>query len=538
MIKKSKYYFLCVFLLLVGACAKIVSPTGGPQDALPPEILGGFPEQGSNNINTKEISIDFDEFVELGSSDQILVSPHTDPPPEIKIRGKSIIVKFEEALQEDITYHIDFKNAIQDINERNKLEDYSFVFSTGEKIDSVELQGNIVYSTDGKAAEGVLVGLYPTDADSLFLKQPPLYIGKTDKEGKYYIRHIKPGNYELTALEDKNFNDYFDLPNEQIAFLEEDLNLADSMSYLIDLQLFEEASDNRVLNTENSSKGNFIIELEQSNAIVETQWLGEPALQDSFVIKKLEEKKMQVKTYYQNSTPQQILLLENDAPFDTVTLQNQVEEPEEFEVETNLIVSRIKYLKHDDTLKIFGNHWLESMDYSQALLYVKDSLVLPLNEDPIQVQESKEGLSIFYDWEEKITYTLAFLPNSFTSVYGQSNTDSLSIAFFLKSPSEYGDLTMKIANYLDLENTEGYYYQLKTGSGEEIQRGIVQDSLIRFTGLAKGKYEFSITEDLNQNGKWDSGVYSSRRQPERIYTPQEEVNVKVNWETEIPLLIE
>jgi len=532
-----KYHFLYIFLLLLGACAKIVSPTGGPKDEIAPQIIGGLPEQGSNNISAKEISIEFDEFVELSNSDEIIISPYTDPPPEIKIRGKKIIIQFEEDLKEDITYHIDFKDAIQDINERNKLETYAFVFSTGEKIDSVELQGKLVYSTDGKAAEGVLVGLYPPNTDSIFLKEPPLYIGKTDKEGKYYIRHIKPGNYELTALEDKNFNDYFDLPNEQIAFLEEDLVLADSMSYIIDLQLFEEAADNRVLNLENNFKGHFVIELEQSNAIVETKWLGTPILQDSFSIEPFEDKKIRIKTYYQDSTLQRIALLENDVPFDTIDLQNQPQEPADFELEVTVDASRTNFLNQGDTLKIKGSHWVQSIDLSDALLKIKDSLELPLNQAPIQIQENNDGISIFYDWEVETAYTLVFPPNGLTSYYGQTS-DSLELTFFLRDSSEYGDLTMKIANYLDLEDPNKYFYQLKNEAGKELERGIVQDSLIRFTGLLAKKYAFSVTEDLNQNNKWDSGIYATKQQPERIYVPQEDVKVKANWETEILLLIE
>jgi len=160
-----------------------------------------------------------------------------------------------------------------------------------------------------------------------------------------------------------------------------------------------------------------------------------------------------------------------------------------------------------------------------------------LADAPIEVKKTAESIDVFYDWQKQTFYTLIVLPNAITSIFGQTN-DSLELGFQLRPEAEYGDLTIKIENFETLESPETYFYELRTPDGMELGRGTVQDSLIQFKQLISGKYNFLVTEDLNQNGKWDSGDYLSRKQPERIFTPEGGISVKTSWETEIPMVIE
>ena len=121
-------------------CANVVSPSGGPKDTIPPIVLQSVPENQTANFHDKEIHITFDEYVTLNNpNSNIFISPPLEKNPEYRLSGKSLIIKFKEALKPDVTYSINFGEAIKDLHEGNVFKNYSFVFSTGENIDTLTL---------------------------------------------------------------------------------------------------------------------------------------------------------------------------------------------------------------------------------------------------------------------------------------------------------------------------------------------------------------------------------------------------------------
>ena len=47
-----------------------------------------------------------------------------------------------------------------------------------------------------------------------------------------------------------------------------------------------------------------------------------------------------------------------------------------------------------------------------------------------------------------------------------------------------------------------------------------------------GEYEIRIVFDTNNNGKWDTGNYSKRIQPEKAITIPQKLSVRANWDNE------
>ena len=227
-IRKVKYLFFCLALLLTAflaqRCANAVAPTGGPKDEKPPVVVEAVPENHCINFNGKKIEITFDEYITLENANQnVLISPPLSEKPDIKLKNKTVVIKFKEDLASNTTYTINFGTAIKDLHEGNQFKDYVYSFSTGDHIDTLAIAGKVLNASDKKPVEDVYVSLYAADRDnldSLPMTTIPDYLTKTDKDGKFSLNGLADKKYLVFALKDANANLYFDLPNEEVAFLD------------------------------------------------------------------------------------------------------------------------------------------------------------------------------------------------------------------------------------------------------------------------------------------------------------------------------
>jgi len=215
--KKLLYLILMVFAIV--GCARMGSPDGGWYDDDPPRIIGSTPGERATGVKSQKVTIYFDEFIKLADATQnVIVSPPQLEMPEIKAAGKKIVVELKDTLKPDMTYTIDFSDAISDNNEENPLGNYTFTFSTGEKIDTFEVSGYVINAEDLEPVQGILVGLYDDLADSAFRTKPLLRVARTDDSGHFVIRGVAPGEYRVYALQDADGNYKFSQKSEMIAF--------------------------------------------------------------------------------------------------------------------------------------------------------------------------------------------------------------------------------------------------------------------------------------------------------------------------------
>ncbi len=210
---------LILLSFLVYACARIGTPDGGPYDEDPPILVRCNPELGATNNKETSISLYFNEYVNLeNASEKIVVSPPQIVTPEIKSGGRRITVSLQDSLRKDMTYTIDFSDAIVDNNESNPLGNFSFIFSTGETIDTLQVSGTVLDASNLEPIKGILVGLYANLADSAFVKLPFDRVARTDSRGRFTIRGVAPGSYFVYALNDVDQNFMFSQKSEVIAF--------------------------------------------------------------------------------------------------------------------------------------------------------------------------------------------------------------------------------------------------------------------------------------------------------------------------------
>ena len=212
-------------LLLFAACASIGSPDGGIYDEIPPKVVSANPADRSTGINVRKMQIRFNEYIKLENpNEKVIVSPPQIEPANIRADGKSVKITLYDTLQANTTYTIDFSDAIVDNNEGNPMGHYTYSFSTGEAIDTMEVSGAVLNAENLEPIKGILVGLYPLDSlfnDSIIRQKPFGRVSRTNGSGRFCIKGVKPGKYRAFALEDKDGDFLFSQKSERIAFMQD-----------------------------------------------------------------------------------------------------------------------------------------------------------------------------------------------------------------------------------------------------------------------------------------------------------------------------
>ena len=207
-------------LVIIGySCASMGTPDGGPYDEMPPKFVRSTPRLHEVNAKSTKIELEFDEFIKLEkASEKVVVSPPQLEQPEIKVVGKKVVMELLDTLKEGTTYTIDFSDAIVDNNEGNPMGHFTYSFSTGASIDTMEVSGTVLNAEDLEPIKGIQVGLHKNLNDSALTTLPFDRVSRTDSRGHFIIRGVAPGKYRIYALMDGNQNYLFDSKTEMVAF--------------------------------------------------------------------------------------------------------------------------------------------------------------------------------------------------------------------------------------------------------------------------------------------------------------------------------
>lgn len=200
----------------------MIPPAGGPKDTIPPVILSIAPLDSTRNFNASRITIEFDEFVEIPQPGEIMISP-TVPTGNMRVNAKlrTVDIIFEEPLEPNTTYTIDFSKTIRDINEGNAVPDFKYVFSTGPTIDSLTLSGRVLMAETGKTDTTLYVLLHTGGADSLVERGSPRYFTRLDRNGNFTFRNLPPDTFYVYAIKDDTRGFRYSNPATIFAFADD-----------------------------------------------------------------------------------------------------------------------------------------------------------------------------------------------------------------------------------------------------------------------------------------------------------------------------
>lgn len=575
---KNVYGILSIFLLF--GCAQQVAPTGGPKDVTPPEVLGETPAKLTANFEGNRVEIEFDEYIKLQAvTEQVLISPPMLQAPSFQLKRKSLFVKFEQELAPNTTYTINFGEAIRDNNEGNILQNYTYVFSTGAHLDSMQVKGKLRDALTGEPEAKALVMLYKSNQDSLPLDTIPDYFTRTNDAGEFHIKNVADQPYKIFALKDENANYKFDVPSEKIGFLDSlilpftpptiaitDTTQVDSVSTEIDslsnvkadlgsaipsydMVMFVEDDTTQFLKKAYSDQFGKIV------FVYNRPVSGFGFSIEGFLSKKqwkLEELNREADTvtvWITDVVPDTMtcLISVDGLATDTVELvMKSLSETKErasnsgskgkvkglgkktnafgFDVKFNPTNGRSP--KPGNPIRLVANHPILGFDITRLKLY-EDSVRVVYDissEDP-----ALRSFDISYDWKPTKHYRLIALDSAFSDLYGFWN-DTIETTFIATGENGYGTLSV---NVLETPKSK-VLIELISSSDALIERqSVTEKGLVQFQKTAPSTYSVDVILDLNDNGKWDSGRYSEKLQPEPIFRIKTGAEVRANWDFEL-----
>lgn len=518
--------------LAIASCANRGTPDGGPKDETPPEITKAEPENFTTNFKGNTITITFNEFIKLKNiQKQLIISPPMKTQPEItplSSASKSIVIKIFDTLQPNTTYAFNFGNSIVDNNEGNPYPYYRYVFSTGDYIDSLTVKGHIIDALKTKPETFVNVGLYEVDStfnDSIVYREPPKYITNTlDSVTTFSIENIKAGKYFLVALKDGNGDYKFQQKTDQIGFYSTFITVPTDSSYTV--KLFNEELDFRASRPFQASEQKIGFGYEGSYEGMNITIKSEVPSNFDYRITKDEKTDTLYYWYKPKIEADSLIFNVSKADFSkdyTVRIRNKEQD--------TLVLRQGGESGIKAPLLISGSIPFVGFDVTKTSITNKDTLALDFktNFDTIT---NTYGLN--FDKTEDNNYTIKILPEAFEDFFGNKNKDTLNYKTATKKESDYGNIRLQLANA-----TYPIIVQLTNEKGEvKYEQYSKKQEDLDFLNINPGKYYLRVIFDTNGNGKYDTGNYLKKIQPERVshFEIDEEIRAYYDYTLNFTLL--
>ena len=542
------------------SCANTTTPpSGGPKDTIPPLVTEIYPAVGQVNIPTHktQLAVKFNEYVVVKDPKSLFLSPPLEKSPQFKLKGKSVVIFFENDLDSNKTYTLDLTNAIADNNEGNMFPGFTLVFSTGDRIDSMMVTGTVQDCNTLQPIKGATVMLYKDHADSaVFLKRPDAAV-KTDDWGFFCLRNIQDTVYRMYAVIDENNNNKYEAESEKIAFLDTLFRpvgvVADSLHELMkfdmkdtvnclsrvsemELNIFREKPTKQlIVNKERIGERTAYITFMAPYAQIDSIWIKGVPKEKLITQFNLVQDSLEIWVNDPKVQPDTLFLNVKYMKTDTLgVLQSTVEEIKLAKPKSLLVgKSAKKDIKKEDTTCVFTleakPELVEQYGFTMEFKYpvVKeafDSLIFR-SVNPRQ-QEAFGKYTVTRDslnlrkytimpaeklqagWE----YYLKVPHRRFTDINGFYN-DSTEVKVSLPSDDKLSSL------YLVLTGVEAkYIVDLLNEKRDNVIRSFIvdKDQTLLFPYLKTGKYAIRFTEDKNGNGLVDTGNLLEHRQPEKV----------------------
>ncbi|MES3019471.1 MAG: Ig-like domain-containing domain [Bacteroidota bacterium] len=524
---------LLLAILLFSSCASVQSPTGGPRDSIPPKIVKETPKNLTRNFAAQEIQIQFDEFIKLTNEfSEISISPALDVLPEFKAKKQNLEIKFSQPLEANTTYTINFGKAITDVNESNILTNYTYVFATGNQIDSLSLSGNVTSSLTKEKLKDVTVFILPTSQDSLFGKKRASFFTTTDTAGNFSLRNLREDTYRIYALNEQGGGDrIYNGQNEEIGFLDKPI-LLNKNTDNIRLEVFKavpkifSVSDRKI-----ESDGRILLTFNKP-LLKPTVTIIDPSAAEGTKTFEISNSRDTALIWLPELTFDSIKVSVSDSgtPVDTVLIRRNKRDTYNRSVLVTDNITGPKLRPKSDVVLRMSSPIASAQESNISLL--EDSVA-------VKFQLSKQTAStriynLKYPWKLNKEYILRFNENAFTDIYG--NKSKLYIKRFnLDTEDNYGNISIKVT----VPDTVGSYIVQWMDEKETVYRQdvITKNTTLNYLTYPTAKYRVRVIYDANKNGIWDTGNVFTTQQPEKTWTFDKVISLRPNWDLEELMVI-
>ena len=526
----KRFFFLIFISLILASCARVGSPVGGAKDTIPPQVTGSNIDSPRVNVSRdiRELRIDFDEYITLKDiNKQLIISPPLKKISKILPSGmgnKYLLIKWADTLEANTTYNFNFGNSIVDNNEGNALGYYNFAFSTGPKIDSLFVSGELksIFNEKDKKTEAgsLVVGLYQ-EKDSMEYRQKPYYITKADPDGYFELNYLAPGNYRILAFEDSNSNSVYDAGKEKVGFLKDKITLDKSISGL-NINLYP------------SKKTLKYLEMKEVPGGVLMTFEGNP---DNVKVVSLNEKLKDYKVTHSpksdsamiwfNAPAQDIGITNNENlkfSYDNGVKKDSVSLFYRYNAKNEMSITNTKgnSLAPQQNFVVTSNYFVDKIQPEKWSL-VSDSI----KQDFSAEISDKNPFEIYIksDFKEGKKYSLT-IPKETVSSFFEKNKVSKRFDFEADKIENYGDLSITLENAPE----QKFWIQLINESGAIAYSKYGHEKQINFKSLKPGKYELRILVDENENGIWDTADFAGNIFAEPVYIFEKKIEVRPLWD--------
>lgn len=589
-------FVIAVAALIVAGCARMGSPDGGWYDETPPRVIGANPAEGAVNVKAKQFYVDFNEFIKIeNASENVIVSPPQTEAPEIKSQGKRISIKLVDSLKANTTYTIDFSSSISDNNEGNPLGNYIYTFSTGIRIDTLEVAGYVINAENLEPVKGILVGLYDNLSDSAFCKLPMLRVARTDSRGHFIVRGVAPGRYHIFALQDQDGDYRYGQRSEMMGFsdqiieptfkddIRQDTLWKDSLRIMsidrvhythflpddVCLRVFNATISTRyVLKSERPDPRYLLLNYSYPDSVLPTiKGLNFDAT-DAFLIERPVAGKDSLLYWLRDTAlvnQDTLRLSVTTSITDTLGVLRQQTDTLEFLSKVSY-ARRLKeqqkkieeWQKDQEKKKKRGEPYdsimppealalkfepSQSLDPDQNITITSPTPLEPVDTGMIHLYSHQQNDSLWYkepydlrrlsdmtyvlraSWRPDMEYSLETDSAAFRDIYG-TVTKAQKMGLKVPGNDTYASLLITINGM----SGKHLLVNLLDKSGNVVKTDTVDNGQAEFYYLKEGDYYVSLIIDANHNGKWDTGDYDLKLQPEQVYFYPEKITCKAKWD--------
>ena len=516
-----------------------------------------IPENGVVNFQGDRIEILFNEYIQLDNvSQNLLMSPPQQTPPEVKARGKRVLIRFEDSLQTDATYTLDFGPSICDYTEKNPLRGYAYAFSTGPEIDTLELFGRVVNAENLNPVTNILAGIHRIHHDSAFTSMPFTRIARTDSVGAFRIGNIHPGRYRLYAVDDFSrdyrltvgeglaYSDTLYTPPTEDAllwFFHEKQSRLYLQRMLRDKQhmiqfLFSSSPDSlpmvrplppSALDSARSDSGwvdpsPYMLMVPSAHCDTVTLWLT-----DSQAIS---IDTLALEVHYRRTDSLYNLEWYTDtlrAVWRAPKLNDRARAAQErqnrnrkLEIKSNAKKGFELY----DTLSVSSATPLLDVHADSLHLFErKDTVYKPV---PFQILSTDMRVQLVAKLEQGKSYELRVDSGAMKDVYGIAN-HAQKFSLQMKTPEDYSTLRVRVVPY-----SAHIRVQLLNNKDKVLREQPAKTDGAFFKHLKPDSYYLRLYIDSNGDGEWTTGSWQDHRQPEPVYYYPGKIQTKANWDFE------
>lgn len=513
------------------SCARRGTPEGGPKDVTPPSITSATPKNHSTNFDAEKVRIYFDEYIKLKDlQKQLIVSPPLEYQPYIYPQSgasKYLEIEILDTLQENATYVFNFGQSVVDNHEENPYSFFTYVFSTGDYIDSLETEGFVIDALQKKPDPFISVMLYKVDSaytDSIIFQKPPTYLTNTlDSSTNFRLTNLKEGTYKLVAMKDEAGNYKFDPKTDKIGFIDHFIEIPTDSIY--GLNLFKEIPEYKATRPSLIAKNKIFFGYEGEHEGMQISLLSEKP--EDYDYRVFPDTKTDTLNYFFTPFEADSLIFEvrkqvrQKQVVDTFTVRIK-----ELYADTLVVAQLNKSFALNDSLRLHATTPMEVVDTTQISVMNKDSVFLKYTAN---LDSKRNIVNLKWDTQPEQKYQIKLLPGAIVDFYGDVN-DTLTYGLATRSIADLGSFRV------NLRNVDQYPVILQLTD----QKGVVQyekfiteqKSTYEFLNINPATYLIRVIHDANGNGKWDTGNYLQKIQPERISYFPDPVELRSNWEIE------